>query len=551
MRMRRGSRSLFGRDCLRAALLLIAGAALWGCGKDATYEADTSTPAPATACTITDDDIGKWIQNPSMPDAPAGTDPACFFNFAWQELFAVTHRGKDGVPTFATWPDDQKLFPASGDPEPWVTKHRRLRGRSLRKGLGMPGAGGFVADQITEAAALTPLVDQNGRFAHYSVLVNQREYDYVRCCELYRGDCFNQMGGVNVNPAAPSQIKLPDGSLELKLAWRALEKEDPSRYLTVQGEVQVFSPDDPSQPVKTRPALLGLVGMHIVHWTAQNPGGVWATFEHVDNAPDCPQPGSQPPSPPPGFTGWHFYNADCKAPSDNPDQCNANWYCLPCPITVPLEVAVAFNKSPAGKHWQIPEDTGVIRCTPWPSDFNKPVQLEGGRTYPIHLFDPKTCKKPPIPSQTCRKIPISSETDSKVKALNDQVRKVLAGPLGVNAAVLANYELAGVEWFGSAADDKQNKPPQGSPMIDPDDKTTVSLDNTTMETYLQALPAGCVLCHTGSTVNKVPSQAPMSFDSGLADRSMVFQQIRQFGAACTSQQAAKCSAWQQGCPAKM
>ncbi len=549
MRMRRRNRSLFVQDGLRAALLLIAGAVIWSCSKDATYEADTSTPAPAE-CSVTDGDIGKWIEHPSMPTAPAD---GCFFNFAWQELFAVTQRAEGGAPRFATWPDDQKLFAASGDPRPWAAGPRRMLGRPLRKGLGMPGTGGVVADQVTEAAALTPLVDQEGRFAHFSVVVNQPEYEYVRCCELYKGACFNRRGGVDLDPPV-SQIKLPDGSLELKLAWRVLDKEDTSRYLTVEGEVQVFSPDDPSTAVKTTPATLGLVGMHIVHWTKGHPGALWATFEHIDNAPDCGPDGGPPvsPTPPPGFAGWHFYKADCDP--KNP-YCEPNSYCPPCEVTVPQDVVEVFNANT--KHtWKIPDD-GVITCTPLPHEFNQPVGMPDGTKYWIHLFDPKTCKKPPIPTQACRRTPISTD----VKALNDQVRKVLAGPPGSNAgiagnpAVLANYELVGVEWFASAEDEQQNMP-QGQP-IDTISQQ-VSLSNATMETFLQdpkVMGTGCVACHTNQgsagSVNPVPSAPPMAFNSGLAGRSMIFQQIRQFSADCSDQPPAKCEQWKDVCPAKM
>jgi hypothetical protein len=475
------------------------------------------------------------------------------------ELFAVT-QPEGGAPRFATWPNDQELFPASGDAMPWRTGLRLIQGRQIRKGRGMPGAHGVIADQFKEAAALTPLTDQNGRWAHYSVLVNRPEYDYIRCCELYRGDCFNAMGGVSPVPPpvqplpVRSQINLPDGSVELKLAWRVLEtcdlpdskrpcaKEDASRYLTVRGEVEFFSPDDPSQPVKTFPATLGLVGMHIVHWTKQYPGAVWATFEHVDNAPDCATgPDGPIETPPPGFSGWAFYNAQCEATP----YCQENQFCPACPVQVPPDVVNAFNQANPPPAWQIPAD-GVITCTPAPSEFNQAVTVNDQPVL-IQLFDPK-CPKPPIPTQTCRSTPISTD----VEGLNDQVQEVLVGlkRLPGLTAVLANYELVGAEWFANAVEDKNNQP-QGSPA----DNNQVLLSNTTLETYLQAIPPGCVLCHSnqvpgGGSVNSVPSSPPMQYNSGLADRSFVFQQIRQLGAPCSKDQPAKCGAWKEGCLAK-
>jgi hypothetical protein len=130
----------------------------------------------------------------------------------------------------------------------------------------------------------------------------------------------------------------------------------------------------------------------------------------------------------------------------------------------------------------------------------------------------------------CRSTAISAEVGS----LNDEVRQVL-GQLGGSSSVLANYQLVGIDWF------------DGQSILQPAGRT--SLANSTMETYLQPLPQGCLTCHANQ-VNPVPADPPMQFNSALADRSFLFQQIRQFGVACSDQQAARCSAWAQGCPAQ-
>lgn len=529
MRMRR--RILCRQDRFQAAFLMTAVTAaslLWGCRPKETSPEPSPAPSPVAACAATDAEIRQWIENPSLPAEPAGTGDLCFYNFAWQEMFAVTQRVGD-APQFATWPNDQELFPAGGDPNPWNTGARPMRVRLLRKGLGLPGLdGGTTADQVTEAAALTPVVDQRGRWAHYSVVVNQPEYEYIRCCELYRGGCFNTRAGVATQPVKPSQITLPNDALELKLAWRVLEtcdlpdspspctRENVSRYLTVQGEVQPYSPQNLDTPVK---ATLGLVGMHIVQRTPQNPNALWMTFEHIDNVPDCPT--AAPPSPPAGFAGWNFFDATCD--SKDP-RCQANQYCPPCPVTVAPDVVKAFNDDPGNK-WKIPAD-GVITCTPAPNEFNRPVQVNGKSVW-IHLFDPQTCKAPPIPTQVCRQPTIAME----VQGLNEKVQAALR-QLGGSTAGLANYELVGALWFNG----QSLQPPPAT------------LANTTMETYLQALPNGCILCHADSpAANPVPPAPPMQFNSGFADRSFVFQQIRQFGAACGTELPASCGAWENAC----
>lgn len=532
----RGTRSLCGLYLRSALFLWIAVVVLGGCRpREEASSSGTGAPAPAAAadCAVTPAEIQGWIQNASVPADPAGTSEACYLNFAWQDFFAMV-RPQNGQP-FTMWPSDQDLFPASGDPKPWQANDRIMEVRLLRKALGLP-KDQVSADIVTEAAALTPAVDQRGRWLHYSALADRQEYEYIRCCELYRGGCFNSMGGVETPSTITSQIDLPTPSLELKLSWRVLETcdlpdspspctpEDASRFLTVQGEVQPYSPTLLDKPVK---ATLGLLGMHIVHKTPKDPNHVWATFEHVDNVPDCPAAGAKP-APPAGFTGWQLYDAACNDPK-NPERCNDNWYCLPCPVTVSKEVRDTFNSGSGS--WKIPAKpgdptgAGLITCTPVPNDFARPIA-----GVQVTLFDPEQCKNAPIPTQVCRTAPIAPEAG----ALNDQVRQVL-GQLGGSAAVLANYRLVGTDWFDAQS------------VLQPDGRT--ALANSTMETYLQPLPQGCLTCHANQ-VNPVPAVAPMQFNSALADRSFLFQQIRQFGVACSDQQAAKCNAWAQGCPAR-
>ncbi len=514
-----------------SAVFLVTAAVLGGCRP---RESPPPPPPPVADCSVNPSDIKAWIKNASVPTDPAGTANPCFFNFAWQDFFAMV-RPLNGQP-FTTWPSDQDLFTASGDPKPWQTGDRIMEVRPLRKALGLP-ANQVTPDIVTEAAALTPAVDQRGRWLHYSVVADRQEYEYIRCCELYRGDCFNSMGGVAATgTAGTSQIDLPTPSMELKLSWRVLETcnlpdspspctpEDASRFLTVQGEVQPYSPAHLDQPVK---ATLGLLGMHIVHMTPQDPAKIWATFEHVDNVPDCPT--AAPPTPPAGFAGWQLFDAKCND-EKNPERCNANWYCLPCPLTVSKEVRDTFNNGVKPGSWTIPakpgdpSGAGLITCTPVPNDFARPIA-----GVQVTLFDPQQCKNDPIPTQVCRTTPIRQE----VSALNTQVWQVLR-QIGGSDVLFANYQLVGADWF----DEKGTLQPAGG----------TALANSTMETYLQQLPQGCLTCHANQ-VNPVPGSPPMQFNSGLADRSFVFQQIRQLGAACSDQQAGKCSAWAQGCPA--
>lgn len=539
------------------ALLLPGGGVAAGAGAPKPKPRAMGAASGATPCTVSDGTVAGWIESPSLPADAAGTDPTCFYNFAWQQFFALAAL-EGNVPAFATWPTDQELFPASGEPAPWKAGLRPMKVRPLKKGRGLPGsAGPFSPDIVTEAAALVPLVDQRGRLAQFSALANSCQYQYIRDCELYKGNCFNTMGGMSGSSPKPgsSLIVRLAGSVELKPAFRVLETcnlpdspkpckpEDPRRYITVQGEVPRFPP--PANGKGTMIATLGLVGLHIVQKTPGHPENVWATFEHVDNAPPC---AGTPPAPPAGFSGWQFYDASCQDPGGTDPtragRCQKNWYCSACPIKTSKLFRTTFNSQVKAGAWTIPPDPddpqggGLFTCTPSTTAFNKALALPDGTSVQVNLFD-ASCARPPIPTQVCR----AGSSDPAVQALNGQVQRVLTSLYGSSTA-LASYRLAGAQW---SSDD----PPAG----------VADLANTTMETYLQTLPSGCMTCHTPPTasqpINPVPQQLPMAFNAGLADRSMIFQQIRQLGpgSECSQGQAARCGPWiaaglaGKGCPA--
>jgi hypothetical protein len=84
-------------------------------------------------------------------------------------------------------------------------------------------------------------------------------------------------------------------AMELKTSWvEASTLSNPDDYITVTGTVPNFvsSKDntvmsvDSTTPNKT--VNLALTGMHVVGTVQDHPEFVWATFEHVNNAPDAP-----------------------------------------------------------------------------------------------------------------------------------------------------------------------------------------------------------------------------------------------------------------------
>ncbi|HEY1607323.1 MAG TPA: hypothetical protein VGF77_17170 [Allosphingosinicella sp.] len=129
-----------------------------------------------------------------------------------------------------------------------------------------------------------PLIDQNGQFVFYEIMIDPNEVSYLCQNNLYniQGQvAFSKKGGKVVMPIGQPNIDR-SGAFELKLAWKIMipGKDDPSRFYTSPAVVIDQGPD--GKPVE-RHVIVGLVGMHIRHKSATSPQWIWSTFEQVDN----------------------------------------------------------------------------------------------------------------------------------------------------------------------------------------------------------------------------------------------------------------------------
>jgi hypothetical protein len=128
-----------------------------------------------------------------------------------------------------------------------------------------------------------PLIDQNGNFVFYEIMIDPNEVSYLCDNKLYNINgqvAFSGSGGKVDMPTGHPQQNW-SGSFELKLAWKVIAgKDDPSRFFTQQAEI--IDQGDDGKPVK-KTVQVGLVGMHIGHKSETSPQWIWATFEQVDN----------------------------------------------------------------------------------------------------------------------------------------------------------------------------------------------------------------------------------------------------------------------------
>jgi hypothetical protein len=274
--------------------------------------------------------------------------------------------------------------------------------------------------------------------------MNRDEFDTIVSAKLYNASIQRERAaaGGSTKVMLPAGRNTPDppitGAIELKAAWRVITDEsDYSKYKMTDAVTVVNG--------KCTQVKLGLVGLHIIHKTESQPQWIWATFEHVDNAPDKEQ--AKDPSHP--FT---FFNPKCE-PKAISDSClikpPAETSCSTTPVTPP-----AYSLS--------------------------------------RYFTDGQC--PPYPIQVVRKRAIASSTADPVTSINAAAQKLIASKN--KDSVFQHYELVDVLWSQSpdnpyGGEESPVVPLSQSGMTPRSSAFPVA--NTAMETYVQGKT--CTVCH--------------------------------------------------------
>jgi len=157
-----------------------------------------------------------------------------------------------------------------------------------------------------------PLIDQNGHYARYQILVNRPMYDYIVANRLY-----SRIGQAHFKRNVTFPMGQVDsgtvgrvGAIVIKAAWKVLDPKDPndapSRFHVMHA--RIYTPPSEGVTASCRPGTLGLVGLHIVHKTRFEPQWNWATFEHVDNVPTAAETAAEMPA-----RHYNFYRQGCSA----------------------------------------------------------------------------------------------------------------------------------------------------------------------------------------------------------------------------------------------
>jgi hypothetical protein len=322
----------------------------------------------------------------------------------------------------------------------------------------LDAAGNEISTEVGQATG-NVLMAQNHALVYYISMVND-VYAY-----FLTGSRNNQMSGYQfpTTPGARDSIcaiarksgaTLPDSNalaIELKTSWvEVTNLPNENTYLIVDAMVPTYDTSNRCKwvPNGERKTKLALIGIHIVGSVAGHPEMSWATFEHLNNAPNA---------------AYKYVN-------------NKNET-----VTVPQET---------GKGWLLTADNAS-------GSFNIPYMTNKGDTVlcdsPYKIAPSNTLLAMPwgsaMDSITNPEDTTSAASNSEIIGMNNTILKMLAGN-----DLRKNYLLIGATWTSGGAI------PNGKSYSRTNTAPGVAigasvLANSTMETYIQRPTTSCFLCH--------------------------------------------------------
>jgi hypothetical protein len=386
---------------------------------------------PPASCTAP----AAWFPHSQTPEQnsagfPANPNNCDFHQWAWNAFLWLT-QNVNGEPRFEHMPADG-IEVQPGVLDPLIGRSKKARTLNI----------------IDQAGPNGIMVDLQGHPIYYSIHSDSTFGNFIK-----ENGLFDPAKLRAFNP----DESFPVGSLTLKAAWKVVAPgEDVSTFYTRKAEIALLTTKNgkivPSG--KTKTVEVALVGFHIAGTVAGHPEMIWATFEHLQNAPDLPKPMDEmTPNEVVSNKNWTFYKAGTPF-----KDCNIN---------------------AAG--------SGALK------------------------LDEATQTLSPV-TEVCRMIPYGGGADSNVaniKSLNDSVHSQLKD-------VWKNYFEVGAIWFLATDGLKPNctfQPGSLECRANPDKPIltgSTQLSNTTVETFTQSQSAqdNCFACHNTVQVSAPNTTAP-------------------------------------------
>jgi hypothetical protein len=300
-----------------------------------------------------------------------------------------------------------------------------------------------------------PLIDQNGRYALFDILMNKTMFDYIVEKDLFTKArqaakpadfVVDFPSGANKSTAPLPGISADGqvGAVMLKVSWKIL---DPVKDKDLDGKIHkakalIYMPPEPGKPATcSDPTNVGLVGFHLVHKTVNRRQWIWTTFEHSQNVPD---------------------DAAARAVAQDPSK------------KLPEAKYLFFDVAhPEGPYNQTPDRPWDPREQPFRNGFK---------------------------SQITRVISVPADTEAMNAAFSNRLK----------GTVWEHYKLINTQW--PSAPGCPSNPVQDSKGKQPDmtcEPVPTFLANSTLETFSQGstplASSSCMSCHNNATSQQRPA----------------------------------------------
>jgi len=213
------------------------------------------------------------------------------------------------------WPPDKNGMNAERErlmPEECRALHKEMPDRMVVQ---------MIEESFNEPFKTGPLIDQQGHYAIFDILMNRQMFKYISDHQLYSragqaspvnsGLAVDFPVGQNSKDSTPTQkaVVADLGAFMLKVSWKILGSDEPKpdTFHQVKALVLMPQPKDPKVKRQCLPETLGLIGFHAVHKTTSRPQWIWTSFEHIKNVPDKDEVANH------DFHGpYNFYDTGCK-----------------------------------------------------------------------------------------------------------------------------------------------------------------------------------------------------------------------------------------------
>lgn len=240
------------------AFFLAVGCFSSGDDNQGDYSNDDTATTTAASCDANPAWFNTPMTEPRYDTFPGSNATNCdFHQISWQYFLWLTETVGNGELRFETMFNSEAIDPNYPD----STSH--ILGGIVQAG----GPAGI-------------LIDQNGRAVYTTLLINDIYRDFVIQHNLYT---------VEGMKAVPDSLDFPPGAFSLKASWKIVEEgEDVSKFYTTTAEVKVLKQENGKIVLteETKQEQVALVGFHIAVVVEHHPEFIWATFEHIDNAPN-------------------------------------------------------------------------------------------------------------------------------------------------------------------------------------------------------------------------------------------------------------------------